>query len=103
MEGPEGMVAHVQLPPPPPVTMSYYSKSKEENSSLKRIIFVSVKLQSRALEEPATEMFFRSAGVLGQKGKQWARGHHLYSQGQEGPWALASPRKLHINNSISVH
>lgn len=33
--------------PPLPVTLSYYSKSRAENSSLGRIIFVSVKLQSR--------------------------------------------------------
>lgn len=68
------MVARGQFPPPLPVTMSYYSKSESENSSLKRIIFVSVKLQSRAPEELATEMFFRSEGILGQKGKQWVEG-----------------------------
>lgn len=68
------MVARGQFPPPLPVTMSYYSKSEAENSSLKRIIFVSVKLQSRAPEELATEMFFRSGGVLGEKGKQCVEG-----------------------------
>lgn len=74
VEGLKRMVARGQFPPPLPVTMSYYSKSEAENSSLKRIIFVSVKLQSRAPEELATEMFFRSGGVLGQKGKQWVEG-----------------------------
>lgn len=74
VEGPKRMVARGQFPPPLPVTMSYYSKSEAENSSLKRIIFVSVKLQSRAPEELATEMFFRSGGVLGEKGKQCVEG-----------------------------
>lgn len=62
------MVARGLFPPPLPVTMSYYSKSEAENSSLKRNIFVSVKLQSRAPEELATEMFFRprSSGTEGE-------------------------------------
>lgn len=93
---PKRMVAHGQPPPPLPVALSYYSKSWAENSSLKGIIFVSVKLQSRT----RLQSCFSGQELFGdRRGSRGWRGHHL---GPEGPWPLASPRKLY-KGSCSAH
>lgn len=60
-------------PPRLPVTLSYYSPSWAENSSLKRIIFVSVKRQSWITEKPGCRSVFqdrRSAGKSGASGSK---------------------------------
>ena len=61
-------------PPRLPVTLSYYSPSWAENSSLKRIIFVSVKLQSWTTEKPGCRSVFQDRGSTGRSDESGSKG-----------------------------
>lgn len=61
-------------PPRLPVTLSYYSPSWAENSSLKRIIFVSVKRQSWITEKPGCRSVFQDRRSTGKSGESGSKG-----------------------------